>query len=59
MRTKTRKTSDRYGHIMVERGIFERVMEHVKDKGYTMNRFASRALEALLEKESRKAIETK
>ena len=50
VKNKRKKTSERYGHLMVERETFEKASAFVREKGYRMSKWASRALEAFIKK---------
>lgn len=59
MKETKKRSRKQFGHVMIDRDVFDMAHKYAKKNGHTMNWFASRALEALLEKESRKAVETK
>ena len=50
IKKERKKAKRQYGHLMIDRETFEKASAYTKEKGYIMSRWASRALEAFIQK---------
>ena len=56
MKETKNKSRKRFGHVMVDRDVFDVAHKYTKKNGHTMNWFVTRAIAAALPKEEEKNL---